>query len=86
MDDVSRQQIAAAVMTQDQLVFSYNHERSDGTEELVVRYVTPFEMGDTMVKCFQHLPEQGYRNFKLDKIVSFNRVITRGLPAVSKPT
>lgn len=78
-----QKQIAASILSQDQLVFSYRHKKDDGSEELVVRFATPIELDETMVKCYQHLPEQGYRNFKLDKIVSFNRVLTRGIPFVS---
>lgn len=67
-------QIAAAILSQDQLVFTYEH---DG--QVVVRFVTPICYDDpqTMVHCVQHLPADGFRWFKLDKILNFHRVISR---------
>ena len=86
MDKILMQkQIAAAILGQDQLVFTYKKDKVDATTgqtdtRIVVRYVTPIELDIGIVKCVQHLPEAGYRNFKLDKIVDFHRVITRSAP------
>jgi len=78
-------QIKAAINCQDQLVFVYKKTETDK----VVRFVTPLEIvatakidqktDDTDIKvlCAQHLPEEGYRYFFLDKIVDFKRVMTR---------
>jgi len=65
-------QIAAAVLTQDQLVFTYKH---DG--QIVVRYVTPVSLENDSVLCTQILPEEGWRRFMLDDILNFHRVISR---------
>lgn len=87
MDKVLMQkQIAAAVLGQDQLVFTYKRDKVDPTTglvdtKIVVRFVTPIELTADMVKCVQHLPEDGYRNFKLDNILNFHRVFTRGMPS-----
>lgn len=82
---IMQKQIAAAILGQDQLVFTYNKGKVDPVtgktiDHIVVRYVTPIELEDDMVKCVQHLPQEGYRNFKLDTIVNFHRVITRSAP------
>lgn len=71
-------QINAAIHSQDQLVFVYRR----GENDLVVRFVTPIDIrkskaNKTMVRCAQHLPEEGYRNFFLEKIEAFHRVISR---------
>jgi len=66
-------QIAAAVLSQDQLVFKYLRDTGD----VVVRYATPIELKDDTVLCAQHLPKEGFRKFKLDKIIDFHRVISR---------
>lgn len=76
-------QIQAAIFAQDQLVFVYRKNPS----EVIVRYVTPFEIvahgakgssePSVKVLCAQHLPEEGYRYFFLDKIDKFHRVISR---------
>lgn len=68
-----QKQIAAAVLGQDQLVFVYKRDN----DEIVVRYVTPIELDNDHVLCAQHLPKEGYRKFKLDKIMEFHRVISR---------
>lgn len=67
-------QIAAAVLGQDQLVFVYVKPDNN---EVVVRFATPIELNDEDVLCAQHLPEEGYRRFKLDNIKHFHRVISR---------
>lgn len=84
-----QKQIAAAILGQNQLVFTYKKEKVDPitgkiVDQIVVRYVTPIEMRNPgeQVKCVQHLPSEGYRNFKLDKIVNFHRVLTIGMPTV----
>lgn len=73
-NEIVRKQIAAAVLGQDQLVFVYQRPEND---EIVVRFATPIELGEDFVLCVQHLPEEGYRRFKLDNIKKFHRVITR---------
>lgn len=69
-----QKQIAAAVLSQDQLVFTYARPETD---EIIVRFATPLELGPDYVLCAQHLPEDGYRKFKLDNIKMFHRVVTR---------
>jgi predicted DNA-binding transcriptional regulator YafY len=72
-------QIAASILGQDQLVFTYAHKNDDGSTEICVRYVTPIELDLENVLCAQHLPEEGYRKFKLDRIQKFHRVLTRNM-------
>lgn len=72
-------QIAASVLSQDQLVMSYRHRDDSGVEEDVVRFVTPIELNEEDVLCCQHLPEEGYRRFKLQNIKNFHRVLTRNV-------
>lgn len=75
---LKQNQIASAILAQDQLVFTYNRKKDDGSEETVVRFVTPISLSDNeLVHCAQHLPEEGFRNFKLDRIQSMQRVISR---------
>lgn len=75
---LKQNQIASAILAQDQLVFTYSRKKDDGTEEIVVRFVTPISLSDDdLVHCSQHLPEEGFRNFRLDKIQSMQRVISR---------
>ena len=74
---LKQNQIASAILAQDQLCFSYSRKKEDGSEETVVRFVTPISLTDDIVHCAQHLPEEGFRNFKLDKIQSMQRVISR---------
>lgn len=72
-------QIKAAIASLDQLVFTYDHEGA-----IVTRFVTPISVNEdeTNVLCAQHLPEEGFRRFKLDKIQQFQRVIARSaIPA-----
>lgn len=71
-------QITSALLAQDQLVFKYKRDDND----IVVRYVTPIELSDEDVLCAQHLPEEGYRRFKLDNILNFHRVISRHIPSL----
>lgn len=68
-------QVKAAAYCQDQLVMTY--ENKDRSSE--VRFVTPLELSEdgTKVMCLQHLPQNGYRHFFLDKIRNLHRVITR---------
>ena len=78
-------EIQAATRSSDQLVFVY--KKSD--TEKIVRYVTPLDIvvdarlddedseEQAKVHCLQHLPEQGFRYFFLNKIESFHRVISR---------
>lgn len=75
-----QKQIAAAVLSQDQLCFVYVKPDSN---EVVVRFVTPIELDAENVLCAQHLPEEGYRKFKLDNIRKFHRVISRDVFANS---
>jgi predicted DNA-binding transcriptional regulator YafY len=75
---LKQNQIASAILAQDQLCFTYNRKKDDGTDEIVVRFVTPISLDENdVVHAAQHLPEEGFRNFKLDKIQSMQRVISR---------
>ncbi len=73
-------QIQAAINSQDQLVFVYRR----GEDDVVTRFVTPFEIKegreDMNVRCIQHLPAAGIRNFSASKIEEFRRVISREAP------
>lgn len=71
-------QIKASIHSQDQLVFVYKRSEDD----IVVRFVTPIDIqenksGKIIIRCAQHLPTQGFRNFFLEKIEAFHRVISR---------
>ena len=75
-------QIAASILSQDELVFVYKKPSND---KIVVRYATPIELEDDTILCAQHLPEMGWRRYKLDNIQKFHRVITRNVfPGIDK--
>ena len=75
MDKTLKQgQISSAISAQDQLVITY---RKPDDDQVVVRFVTPIVLDGDMVHCSQHLPEEGFRNFKLDRIDFMQRVISR---------
>ena len=79
MDINLTKQLAASILSQDQLVFNYLHKNDDGTTSIVVRYATPIELQNNDVLCIQHMPEEGFRRFKLNDITAFHRVITRSV-------
>lgn len=74
MEDELTTQVKAAILSQDQLAFVY--DKDDGTQ--AVRLVTPVEFKDgDNVLCIQHLPEEGWRQFNLEKMSSLRRVMAR---------
>jgi hypothetical protein len=76
-------QIKAAEACQDQMVFVY----LDKTDKIVVRFVTPIEVDGDTVLCHQHLPENGFRRFYLNKIKEFKRVVSRDIfPSLDEGT
>ena len=75
--------IESAINGSDELVFVYEKEAGDETK-ILTRFVQPIEIktpatvdGETTVLCLQILPKLGYRRFKLKKIRSAYRVMTR---------
>ena len=76
MDNLLKQNlISSAILAGDEIVFSYR--KPDDDNLVVIRYATPIKIDGDTVHCAQHLPEEGFRNFKLDRIDSLYRVASR---------
>jgi hypothetical protein len=75
----TRHVIESAIRGCDELVFVYQKEVGDETKSFT-RFVKPIEISEgteASVLCKQMLPKSGFRRFKLSKITSAFRVMTR---------
>ena len=67
--------IQAAIVSQDQLVFTYH---KPGDKRGTIRFVTPLRLEEGgKLLTIQHLPKSGTRRFWLNQIEDFHRVIDR---------
>ena len=73
MDKALKQNlVSSAISAQNELVFTYRSFVEP--DKTTVRFATPMSLEGDIVKCAQHLPEDGFRNFKLDGMESIQRV------------